>query len=268
MKIAVLGSKGFVGRNLADRFKYTGHEVFELNRATIDLLDSKAVRHWLENNRPDVVVNAAAIMGHPDLLKDTYNNLGIFMNFYDNAHNFGRMINLASGAEYDREQSLEKISESRIYDRLPADSYGFGQNIKSRLSSQRDNYYTLRIFNCFGPGEPKTRLIPRFLASDAEFKLSNDRYFDYFGIDDLYTVVKHFSTATYRYTPLRDVNCVYLDKVRISEFLSMFCKTRGISNDSWSIESTSELHYTGSGDKLANLGIDLLGLEKCLERYR
>jgi hypothetical protein len=106
------------------------------------------------------------------------------------------------------------------------------------------------------------------LASDAEFKLSNDRYFDYFGIDDLYTVVKHFSTATYRYTPLHDVNCVYLDKIKISEFLSMFCETRGISNDSWSIESTSDLHYTGSGDKLVNLGIDLLGLEKCLERYR
>jgi hypothetical protein len=72
----------------------------------------------------------------------------------------------------------------------------------------------------------------------------------------------------YRYTMFRDVNCVYLDKIKISEFLAMFCKSRGISNDSWSIESSSDIHYTGGGDKLVNLGLDLLGLEKCLERYR
>lgn len=268
MKIAILGSNGFVGRNLTERFKYAGNEVFELNRSSIDLLDPRTVRDWLENNRPDVVINAAASMGHPDLLSDTYNNLGIFMNFYDNAHNFGRMINLASGAEFDREQNLDRIVESRITERMPKDSYGFGQNIKSRLALHRDNYYTLRIFNCFGLGEPKTRLIPRFLASNSQFKIVNDRYFDYFGIDDLYTVVKHFSTVTYRYTPLRDINCVYNDKIKISEFLAMFCETRGISNDGWAIESSSDIHYTGSGDKLVNLGIDLLGLRKCLERYR
>lgn len=268
MKIAVLGSRGFVGRNLTERFKYAGNEVFEMNRSTIDLLDPLAVRDWLENNKPDVVVNAAAVIGHPDLLADTYNNLGIFMNFYDNAHNFGRMINLASGAEFDREHNLDRVAESKITERMPKDSYGFGQNIKSRLSRHRDNYYTLRIFNCFGPGEPKTRLIPRFLASESEFKISNDRYFDYFGIDDLYTVVKHYSVAKYRYTALRDINCVYNDKIKISEFLAMFCETRGISNDSWAIESSSDIHYTGGGDKLVNLGLDLLGLRKCLERYR
>ena len=32
MKIAVLGSRGFVGGNLVDRFKYAGHEVVELNK--------------------------------------------------------------------------------------------------------------------------------------------------------------------------------------------------------------------------------------------
>jgi nucleoside-diphosphate-sugar epimerase len=163
---------------------------------------------------------------------------------------------------------MDNIIEERLFEVLPKDSYGFGQNIKSRLSYRNDKYYTLRIFNCFGPGEPRTRLIPKYLASESQFKIRDDRYFDYFGIDDLYTVVKHFTTATYKYAGLRDINCVYKDKVKISEFLSAFCETRGISNDGWAIESSSDLHYTGSGEKLNSLGLDLLGLKKCLERYR
>ena len=268
MKMAILGSRGFVGSNLASRFKYAGHEVFELNRQALNLLDPAAVQYWLKSNHPDVVINAAAIMGHPDILADTYNNLGIFMNFYDNARYFGRMINLASGAEFDRSRTIDAAPESYITDVMPADSYGFGQNIKSRLSLHRENFYTLRIFNCFGPGEPKSRLIPRFLASEAQFRLKDDRHFDYFGIDDLYTVVKHFSVTNYRYAALRDVNCVYRDKIKISDFLSTFCETRGIGNDSWMIDSVHENNYTGSGEKLDSLGLDLIGVKKCLERYR
>lgn len=267
MKIAVLGSRGFVGRNLAERFRREGHEVVGLTRDIIDLLDPLAVKQWLSSNEPDIVVNAAAVMTTDSNVADARNNLGIFMNFYHNAHLFGRFIDTGSGAEFDRSRNIDNMTESELFRCWPADSYGFGQNLKGRLCVERDNFYHLRIFNCFGTGEQPSRLIARFLNSDAQFRIINDRYFDFFGIDDLYTVVKHVSTVNHMPLWLRDINCVYTQKLKLSDMIKLVCDVRGLSYDSFTIDSTSELNYTGNGDRLAMTVPDLIGLQRSVERY-
>jgi nucleoside-diphosphate-sugar epimerase len=268
MKIAVVGSRGFVGSNILRRFAAAGHQTLALNRNVLDLLDPMSVRNWLADNRPDVVVNCAATMTTNDSLHDTRNNLGMFMNFYNNAHLFGKFINTGSGAEFDRRRDMNCIDEAELFRSMPADSYGFGQNIKARLCAGRENFYTLRIFNCFGPGEQATRLLPRFIAAKSEFKISNDRYFDYFGIDDLYTVVKHYSVVKNIPAVLKDINCVYKDKIKISDFLGAYCDIHNIPRQYYSIDSTADINYTGNGEKLQALGLDLIGLNSSLERYK
>lgn len=267
MKIAVLGSRGFVGRNLAERFKAAGNEVVGLNRDVIDLLNPWSVKSWLEANRPDIIINAAAVMTSSSNVADAHNNMGIFMNFYHNAHLFGRFIDTGSGAEFDRSRNIDNVHESELFRCWPTDSYGFGQNLKGRLCVERENFYHLRIFNCFGTGEQPSRLVARFLNSDAQFRIINDRYFDFFGIDDLYTVVKHMAVTNYIPILMRDVNCVYTKKVKLSEMIQLVCDVRGLSHDSFTIDSTSELNYTGSGERLASLGLDLLGLQRSVEKY-
>lgn len=263
MKITILGSNGFVGSNIASRFERDGNTVFRLNRHNINLLDPAEVKQWLVEAKSDVIINCAATMNNT--VSDITNNLGIFMNFYQNAHLFGRFINTGSGAELDRTLDLQNVTEQVLFDRLPKDPYGFAQNVKARLCFDRENFCSLRIFNCFGTGEAKTRIIPRYLHNE-NFSINDDRYFDMFGIDDLYTVIKHYAVVHHIPDYMKDVNCVYTDKYKISEILNMFKEMHDITKPI-TIESKSDLNYTGSGAKLASLGLELKGLAYSLNEY-
>ena len=180
MKIAILGSNGFVGSNLSKHLT-NKHQILNVNRSTLDLLNYYKVKDWLKNNKPDAIICCAATMTNS--LADVENNLGLYMNFYNNADLFGKFINTASAAEYDRSRNINLAEEEEIWHRLPKDCYGLSQNLRSRLSWSNDKFYNLRIFNCFGSGEIATRIFPKFLANfDKQFFITDNRYFDYFKI--------------------------------------------------------------------------------------
>ena len=261
MKIAVLGARGFVGRNTADHLSKS-HKVTYVTRDLIDLLDSVAVRDFLKENLFDVVVNCASIMTDNDSIVDARNNLGMFINCYDNAQYYGKFINTGSGAELDREHDLWLADESLLFDRMPKDSYGWGQNVKSRLCYHKENFYTIRIFNCFGQGEIPTRIFPRML-NVGSLDISNDRYFDYFSIQDLCKVVDHCIDNDWT---VKDVNAVYKDKVKISQALDLFCRVNDLDSN-FTVISTGENNYTGSSQRLYSLGIKLDGLENGFREY-
>jgi nucleoside-diphosphate-sugar epimerase len=264
MKIAILGANGFVGSNLLCNLAHN-HDTVPVTRQTVDLLNPAAVEEYLRNQKFDVVINAAAVMTDPTLLHDTRNNLGMFMNFYENSDLFGKFINLASGAEFDRELDINQAPEGLIFNRMPKDSYGWGQNIKSRLCYDKHNFYTLRIFNCFGSSEKSTRIFPKFIKEqiNPKFEIQNDRYFDYFSIQDLTKVVEYFIENN---SLVKDVNCVYTEKLKISEVLEKFCYIKQLKSN-YVVTSISENNYCGSGAALHSLGINLEGLEKGFENY-
>lgn len=262
MKIAIIGSKGFVGSSLYKHFE-SNHTVCGITRDVINVLDPYQVKDFLKQNLFDVVINCAAVMTDSNLLFDARNNLGMFMNFYDNKNLYGKFINTASGAEYDRETNIDNANEDLIFQRMPKDSYGWGQNMKSRICAQTEHFYNIRIFNCFGPGEIPTRIFPRFLNNNENFIITNDRYFDYFTVQDLCNVVENCVDVDWK---VNDVNAVYKTKYRISEVLDKFCKFKNLNSD-FKIESTSENNYTGSSDRLMSLKINLSGLDEGLKNY-
>lgn len=261
MNIAILGARGFVGRNLAAHLS-TSHRVTAVTRETLDVLDPIAVKEFLKENVFDAVVNCAAVMTDDSTLHDTRNNFGMFMNFYNNAGWFGKFINTASGAEFDRSTDINSALEAQIFSRMPQDSYGFGQNMKARLCAQTDGFYNIRIFNCFGKGEIPTRIFPRFL-SQGKLEISNDRYFDYFSIQDLQKVVEHCIDHDW---PIKDVNAVYEQKLKISQALKKFCSVNDLEPN-FKVISESNNNYTGSGLSLKTLGIKLEGLEQGFRNY-
>jgi len=261
MKVAVLGARGFVGKNIA-KFLMKKHGVFFITRDILNLLDPLAVKKFLVDHKPDVVINCAAVMTDDNALHDARNNLGMFMNFYENSHLFGKFINTGSGAEFDRFTDIDCAPESRLFSVMPTDSYGWGQNIKSRLCFNKDNFYTIRIFNCFGRSELPTRIFPKLL-SQGRLDISNDRYFDYFSIQDLCSVVEHCVENNW---PVKDVNAVYMKKYKISEVVQKFCDLNSL-NAEISVTSQAENNYTGNGTLLNVLGIDLMGLDHGLQNY-
>lgn len=261
MKIAVIGSRGFVGKSLYHHLS-TQHQVTGITRDILDILNPNKVEDFLKANRYDVIVNAAATMAGDTGLEDTRNNLGLFMNFHNCRSLFGKFINLGSGAEFDRTRNIDRANPEDVFKVLPIDSYGFGQNMKSRICQATDNFYTVRIFNCFGAGEIATRLFPKYLNSN-EFSITNDRYFDYFSIQDLCLIIEHciFNTWT-----VKDVNAVYPNKYKISEVLDKFCTLNNLESK-FTVNSNSPNNYTGCSNPLTSLGIKLQGLEHGLKHY-
>lgn len=261
MKIAVIGARGFVGSSICQHLKLQ-HTVIPVTRDTVNLLDSVQVSNFVHEHSFDVIINCAASMNNVSGIDDARNNFGMFMNFYDNRKKFGKFINMASAAEYDRRFNIDQVNESEIFNRMPVDSYGWSQNMKSRISAQTSNFYNIRIFNCFGNNEIVTRIFPRFLRQ-GYIEITDDRYFDYFSVHDMVAVVKHCAEQDWSEN---DINLVYQDKYKISEVLRKFAIGNNIEPKIL-IVSESENNYTGNAEKLKKLSLPLQGLDFGLLNY-
>lgn len=270
MKIAVLGARGFIGSYLCTYLWTMNYEVLPVTRDTINLLDYSEVDHWLSINDPDVVINAAISGGgltvNDQNYDDLQNNLAIFFNFYNSFKSF-RYINIGSGAEFDKSKTIDKVYEPTVVYCRPKDTYGFSKNIISRCIIQKKNFITLRLFGCFGKREPEFRLFKKFLAG--EIKSLQDRYFDYFSLEDFAKVVEYFCRTTE--ISFNDVNCVYSEKFKLSQILA---KLKKYHNLDIPIYTDGQIHpnYTGSSICLDTLikrpdFPKLEGLEQGLEKY-
>jgi len=63
MKVLVAGSSGLVGSSIVRKFISIGHEVVEVNRSLVDLLDSQATEELILRLEPSLIIDAAAKVG-------------------------------------------------------------------------------------------------------------------------------------------------------------------------------------------------------------
>jgi len=110
MTIVVAGSSGLVGSAIVRYYEGIGRKVIGVNRAVVDLLDSKATTDFLTATKPDLVIDAAAKVGGigannsfpVEFLND---NLRIQSNLMEAAHkaDVARFVFLGSSCIYPRE---------------------------------------------------------------------------------------------------------------------------------------------------------------------
>jgi|688.fasta_scaffold268518_2 nucleoside-diphosphate-sugar epimerase len=259
MKIAVLGAGGFLGKIICEYLRSNGHTVFAVTRRELTLTDYLSVQKWLEQTLPDAVVNCATSGGKQRmgdaLLDDVQNNLTIFLNFYNNSQYFDKFINVGSGAEFDHSANIDLAKEDHILNVFPKDGYGYAKNTISRLCLEHSKFYTLRLFGCFDSSDPDFRLFKKFLNNDPLDLV--DRKFDYFSAQDFCQVIDHYLNNQVEY---RDINCVYKDKLYLSEILNKFKPVE--------ILKKSNNNYTGDGSRLAKLKLKLNGLDKSIKEYK
>lgn len=257
-KILVLGSSGFIGENLVRELAAT-----PITRKEVDLLDFNSVKSLIKKHKPEIIINCAS---NPDVNLTGFNNkacienISIFENLYRVKGEVDKIICFGSGAEFDRSYSIDSAQEESVFLTLPKDHYGLSKNIIAR-SIQRDNtnLYNLRLFGCFHQSESETRLLKQVLKGGL---IISDRYFDYFWLNDLFTVVKHYIKN--KNLP-KDINLVYNNKLTIEKFINLFAEIKGIELE-FSVQKSGK-NYTGCSNKLYSLNIELEGIESGLQNY-
>lgn len=173
MKPCVLGSNGFIGRNLVRDLGATA-----ISHQDLDLTDRAAVDSFFENNNFDLVIHCAAV-GGSRLAKDDEkvfkNNVLMFENVARHAAKFKRLVWFSSGAALC----------------APETPYGRAKQECEILSRAVPNCQVFRIYGCYGPDEPSTRFISSCLSG--QVKIHENKYFDFFWVGDIHKVVTNFT---------------------------------------------------------------------------
>lgn len=196
MKLLLLGTTGFIGRNLKESWAGR-YDLSAPSHRELDLLDGEAAERYLREGRFDVVLHTANTnhLTHPEqgphILE---HNLRMFCNLERCRDLYGKLYYLGSGAEYDMRHYIPKMPESYFGTHIPQDPYGFSKYIMSKQAA--GNIYDLRLFGVFGKYEEWQRrfisnMIYRNLTGQV-MEMNQNMYFDYLYIDDLISILEWF----------------------------------------------------------------------------
>lgn len=198
MKILILGSNGFVGRNLLHYLENRHYQVRAPKRAELDLTDQDATDAYLRNERPDVVINCAITIHSAET------NLQIYYNLERCAPLFGRLLNIGSGAEYAAKYYRPLMDESYFGQNVPSDTYGLSKFcIAKDIERSPHDFINLRVFGIFGEYEDHSRrfISNNICASIREQRITVNRnsVFDYLDIVDFVQITERFLTLPARF---------------------------------------------------------------------
>src|SRR3954452_5106023 len=121
MRIYVAGHRGMVGSAIARKLEARGADMLVRSRAELDLLDRSAVRQFMEAERPDAVILAAAKVGgihannsYP--AEYIYENLMIECNAIHGAFEAGvrKFLFLGSSCIYPRDADQPLVEEALL----------------------------------------------------------------------------------------------------------------------------------------------------------
>jgi len=268
MKILLTAKNSFVSRPLYPFLLECGYEVDAFSHQELDLTDINALRPVLDNGDYDFVINPA-IAGQGRILKedsldDFYNNLLMNENLLFLKDAYGKLITFSSGAGNNRQQDIINLREHEVTI-PPRNRYSLAKYICNRRIEHLPNVTNLRIFNLFGPLERQDRFIStaiRNYINKKDIEIWGDAYFDFFGINDFLTVIRHIlSFADNNYSEL---NLVYKEKTTLS-LIAGIINGRDEHKVNIKIVPGINKHYYGSGFKLSRIGLPFLGLEKEIE---
>lgn len=197
-KILILGSSGFIGRNLKEQLSSEYH-LFTPTHKELDLLNRQSVTSYFHTHSIDVVINAVVVGGsrkeeHEE--KAFKNNLSMFFNIINNKKYFKKLIHLGSGAEYDKSRALIEVKEKDFDKRIPIDDYGLFKYVCSKYIEGSNKIINLRVFGLFGKYEDyRYRFISNAIYSNLKgqpITINQNVFFDYVYINDFIKIIKYF----------------------------------------------------------------------------
>ncbi len=267
MNILITGANGFLGTELNKYFSKTNN-VIATNRNILDPRNIDNVVSFFNNSKVDIVLHTAikgGKRGQEEDIDTFFDNIRMFENLLSQSNKYKLLVNFGSGAEFDRSKDINSQKEENILKLTPHDYYGLSKNLITRKILNSNNVFNLRLFGCFGANEEPQRLFKNCLNNEVPTILE-DRYMDYFYIEDVCLVVEHLinNYQNYKY---KDINLCYGEKYKLSELARKVLDTNNDNKEVKILKRNLNLNYTGSPERLEELSINLYGLDIGIKRY-
>ena len=267
MKVFVTGSAGFIGGKLVTYFKSKGHDVVHPVRSELDLTNHEAVNKFFDEQNIDVVVHCA-VAGRTNMVTQDISIVGetvtMFRNLYSNKHKFKRLVNIASGYEFDHTRPIDLVKEDDINSVIPMPGYGMGKNFVSRCVHLTNNFVNLRLFGMFHEDQPAIRFFTKLQTGTGPFTIGEDCLFDFVYLDDTYPM---FDLAIQGDLNHKDINLVYEQKYWMGELARKFCEVNNVDREII-VGSKGTKHYTGDFTRWNSYSHDRVeSIEVAFKRY-
>lgn len=269
MKILITGARGFLGREFKNYFSKE-HEVLAYSRDELDVAEADEVYDFFENNEVDVILHAAFVGGkrtNEDNFFQFCQNIQAFKNLMTFKENKHLLFCFGSGASYDRSTIVRNVEEELVNFSEPQDFYGKAKNMISRFIDNHPytNTYDFRLFGCFGKLEESTRFIKNALTcvkKEMPITVHKNKIMDFFYVKDLCKVIDYYMHNHSKNLP-RTLNMCYEEKHSLLDIASMVKEQHPVNVVNPGVE-----YYTGNGNRLSKLPLDLIGLENGLKEMK
>ena len=251
--ILITGSSGYIGKNIVQSLR-PQFTLLTPSHKELDLLSQSEVHQFFLRNDIDLVIHCANFGGTRKTLETggvIEKNTRMFFNLAENQDHYTRLINLGSGAEYNKNRNLEKVIETEFGKEIPYDEYGFSKYIISKYIEKAENMCCLRLFGIFGKYEDyEFKFISNAIVKNLlhlPITVRQNVNFSWLYIDDFLEILEYFLThdpkySTYNLTPSSPTDLVSIAQLinSLSDFKSEIC----VENDGLNLE------YSGDNTRL------------------
>ena len=200
MKVLITGSRGMVGQNILEHHKSSNYELLTPSRSELNLLDALDVKCYLSDNKPDIIVHAAGVVGGiqaniAEPVRFLVDNMQMGLNLLMAAKHAGitKFMNLSSSCMYPKDARNPLPEELILKGELEPtnEGYALAKVVSTRLCEyiNRENskylYKTVIPCNLYGRNDkfdPKhSHMIPAVIQKVYEAKQDGLQEVDIWG---------------------------------------------------------------------------------------
>ena len=274
MKVLITGANGMLAKAVKERFK--DHELILTDVEELDITNLEKVEDFVENSKPDVIINCAAYTAVDNAENDIElakkintmgpRNLAVAAN-----KNACKLVHISTDYVFDGDLSVEEIYKEDD-ECKPATVYG-ATKLDGELAVNKNTnaYYIFRTAWLYGDGKNFVRTMLGAGKEKDEVKVVYDQHGSPTYTVDLADIIyqaleKDIPFGIYHATNLGFTTWYDFTK-KIYEFANISCKVTPVTSEEFVRQAKRPKNSMLSKEKLLDAGIEIPSWEDALKRY-
>lgn len=274
MKVLITGANGMLAKAVKERFK--DHELILTDVEELDITNLEKVEEFVEETKPDVIINCAAYTAVDNAEDDVElarsinalgpRNLAIAAN-----KNSAKLVQISTDYVFDGDLSVEEIYKEDD-ECNPATAYGATKfDGELAVKKNANAYYIFRTAWLYGDGKNFVRTMLNAGKERDEVKVVYDQHGSPTYTVDLADIIyqaleKDIPFGIYHATNLGFTTWYDFTK-KIYEFANISCTVTPVTSEEFVRPAKRPKNSMLSKEKLLDAGIEIPSWEDALKRY-